>query len=536
MIIEPNSNIRIMKSSLELDNLNQLTFSSKQAQENYFKSLEYLEIDDATYLRKEGYLRFPTTFDEAIKYTYCMYQNEGYSDKWFYAFIKDIQYLSENSVALYLETDVFQTWQFDIIYKPSFIEREMLSTADDTIGANTQPENLETGDFVVAGNTNYFYNDPRDYRICVAVSDAPYDDLSLPAVSRVYEGIPSGLNYLVPLSGYHLQELITMYDRHDRHDAIVSVFMIPPFFDLGDTIYSWTKNGVTVQFKAIEDTGFSSEVGRIYGTLPTKLGYNYIPKNKKLFTAPFSFMTLSNSSGSCKQYKYEDFLDLENSGIEIEFIVEGSVTPGCSIKAIPQTYKNHAEYYDEGLVAGKLPICSWTNDTYTNWLTQNALNVPINTAGNILQIAAGTALSMTGSGALAGASQITSGIFGIAQTLSQFYEHSLVPDQVNGNVNSGDINFSCLSCGMFTLNYLSIKDEYARVIDNFFSMYGYKTNLVKLPNLNNRSNWNYVKTINANIIGDIPQKDIQKIKDMFNNGITLWHNPNTFLDYSQTNS
>ena len=536
MIIQPNTNIRIIKSPIELDNLNQLTFANASAQETYFKSLPHLDMEDSSYQRKDGYMRFEGSFDEAIQYNYCMYQNEGYSNKWFYAFITDVEYLNDEVCGLKLETDVFQTWQFDITYKPSFIEREHIASADDTIGANTQPENLETGDFVIAGETVYFYNDPRDYRICVAVSDAPYDDLSLPAVSRVYEGIPSGLNYLVPLSGYYLQELINMYDRHDRHDAIVSVFMIPPFFDLDSTVYSWTKNGITAQFKAIEDTGFSSEVGRIYGTLPTKLGYNYIPKNKKLFTAPYSFMTLSNSAGSCKQYKYEDFLDLQNSGIEIEFIVEGSVTPGCSIKAIPQTYKNHAEYYDEGVVAGKLPICSWTNDTYTNWLTQNALNVGISTAGNILQIAGGAVLSGSGAGALAGASQITSGIFGIASTLSQFYEHSLVPDQVNGNTNSGDVNFSCLTCGMFTLNYLSIKDENARVIDDFFSMYGYKTNLVKLPNLNNRTNWNYVKTINCNLIGDIPQKDLQKIKDMYNNGITLWHNPSTFLDYSQTNS
>ena len=493
-------------------------------------------MDDSTYQRKDGYLRFDGSFEDCIQYNYCMYQNTNYSDKWFYAFITDVMYLNDEVCGLKLETDTFQTWQFDIVYKPSFIEREMLSVADDTIGANTQPENLETGDFVVAGEPVYFDNDPRDYKICVAATDLPYDDLSMPIVSRVYEGIPSGLYYLVPLSGWHLEEMINMYDKNNRHDAIVSIFMIPPFFDLDDTIYSWTKNNVTVQFKVIESTGFAGEVGRIHGTLPTKLGYNYIPKNKKLFTAPFSFMTLSNSAGSCKQYKYEDFLDLEHSGIEIEFYIEGSVTPGCSIKAIPQTYKNHAEYYDEGVVAGKLPICSWTNDTYTNWLTQNALNVGISTAGNILQIAGGAILSGSGAGALAGASQITSGIFGIASTLSQFYEHSLVPEQVNGNTNSGDVNFSSLECGMFTLNYLSIKDEYARVIDNFFSMYGYKTNLVKLPNLNNRSNWNYVKTINCNLLGNIPQKDMEKIKEMFNNGITLWHNPATFLDYSQTNS
>ena len=45
-----------------------------------------------------------------------------------------------------------------------------------------------------------------------------------------------------------------------------------------------------------------------------------------------------------------------------------------------------------------------------------------------------------------------------------------------------------------------------------------------------------IKTINANILGDIPQEDMQKLKNIFDNGVTFWHNANTFLDYSQNNS
>ena len=81
----------------------------------------------------------------------------------------------------------------------------------------------------------------------------------------------------------------------------------------------------------------------------------------------------------------------------------------------------------------------------------------------------------------------------------------------------------------------TIKKQFAERIDKFFDMYGYLTNTVKIPNLNNRPNWNYVKTIGANIIADIPQQDLQILKDMFNNGVTLWHNKDTFLDYSQNN-
>lgn len=34
---------------------------------------------------------------------------------------------------------------------------------------------------------------------------------------------------------------------------------------------------------------------------------------------------------------------------------------------------------------------------------------------------------------------------------------------------------------------------------------------------------------------NVPQEDLQEFKAIFNNGVTLWHNPATFLDYSQNN-
>ena len=81
-----------------------------------------------------------------------------------------------------------------------------------------------------------------------------------------------------------------------------------------------------------------------------------------------------------------------------------------------------------------------------------------------------------------------------------------------------------------------IKEEYARIIDSYFSTYGYRVNEVKIPNIHTRSNWNYIKTIDINLTGEIPQEDKQKLKGIFNKGCTFWHNPSTFLDYSQTNS
>lgn len=69
-----------------------------------------------------------------------------------------------------------------------------------------------------------------------------------------------------------------------------------------------------------------------------------------------------------------------------------------------------------------------------------------------------------------------------------------------------------------------------------FLCIGYEVDELKLPNIDNRSNWNYVKTQGANITGaNIPADDLENIKNMFNNGITFWHKPEHYLDYTQAN-
>ena len=116
---------------LHIDYKNQLTFKNKEEQYNYFNSLPFLEMDDCTYLRKNSTIAWNGNFDDIIEYNYVMYQNENYSDKWFYAFITDLIYENDYLTYIKIETDVFQTWQFDINIKQSFVERQHINVADD---------------------------------------------------------------------------------------------------------------------------------------------------------------------------------------------------------------------------------------------------------------------------------------------------------------------------------------------------------------------------------------------------------------------
>ena len=132
MALTPDTEIRLLKLPLTIDNKNQLTFASLEAQTNYFLGItEYIELENCSYQRKDNIIRFPAHIDEIIEYDYIMYKNKNYGDKWFYAFVIGMEYENDGRTNVAIQTDVFQTWQFDILWKQSFIEREMLSVADD---------------------------------------------------------------------------------------------------------------------------------------------------------------------------------------------------------------------------------------------------------------------------------------------------------------------------------------------------------------------------------------------------------------------
>lgn len=220
---------------------------------------------------------------------------------------------------------------------------------------------------------------------------------------------------------------------------------------------------------------------------------------------------------------------------------------GCSIKLFPKDNYNsvanldYTNYnYAESLDYAKLPTCGWINDSFTNWLTQNAVNIPLvgpvnsQLVGSALSFAGGAMLATTGVATGVGLGAMGAGLTGVLNSMMQQYEHAKIPSSAKGGANQGDLLYA-LRDG-FTPYKKSIKREYAESIDSYFDMFGYKINKVKTPNITGRQNWNYVKTINCNFEGDIPQTDLRIIKTMFDNGVTLWHNPATIYNYNASNN
>lgn len=552
--ITPSSNLYLLQNPNNLSKENQLTFANATAQYNYFNGLQKLAVHDFTYQRKDYSIRYPACVDDIINYNYVMYQNENYTDKWYYAYIKQMRWVNDHVTDIIIETDSFQTFMFDLVYKASFVEREHVN--DDTIGLHTIPEGLETGEYIAGDRTDTDFGDAHpvlmvtEYCQLGSTSDTSGYDMSdrnrVKQAGGTLGGVYQGCMFLLCGNDLAVQDLIYAYADAGKLDAIVGLFMAPDaltgFPSSSSSWYYavWSGGFAYAPFLYLPSyTGVTNNMGIFHIGKPYNGIDGVTPKNNKLYTYPYIYLLGTNNVGIDNIYRYEYFHDvIEDDGIwegYCRFQTHGVITPSCSIKTVPLYYKNNMYNYAEGIPLGKYPICSYSGDVYTNWLTQNGVNIGISLASSGLQVAAGAALSATGAGALAGAGQIASGITGIASTLGSIYEHSLTPPHIQGDVNTGDINF-VRTGNNFSFYKMNIRGEMVNVIDGFFSMYGYKVNIVKIPNITGRLNWNYVKTINANIEGLIPEFYLDEIKMMFNNGVTLWHDPSTFLDYSQSNT
>ena len=77
--------------------------------------------------------------------------------------------------------------------------------------------------------------------------------------------------------------------------------------------------------------------------------------------------------------------------------------------------------------------------------------------------------------------------------------------------------------------------NHLKKIDNYFKMYGTSQNTMTDILLTSRTHYNFIKTIGANITGSVPTKHMEKIKAVFDAGVTLWHTDDMY-NYKVSNN
>lgn len=557
MVIAPNNEIVLLNVPIEIDMKNQLTFANSNNQFEYFRNIQDQRVyDKVTYIRKDGYVVINDCFDNLIRYNYCMYQNENFSTKWYYAFIIKMEWLSPNSTKVYIKTDVFQTYQFDVNYYASFIEREHINVNEDGIGANLVPENLELGEVIENSSTSI-----KGLGICYVIAYGR-DPSDIGGGTSQYNGcfvngIASGLWYYIGNMNKVL-EMIKTIDTAGFGGDIKAVYSIPTVSILGwDPDYSIDELDDRYQVWGfwVNNQFYSDGIEFSLDGIPNSLN-GYTPRNQKLRQYPFQYLGFTPTNGTNKVFKYEDF----ENGIP-QFKLVSEINPNPNVYFVPKNFKGVSGVnVSESAVVSGYPSISWKSDYFSNWIAQNSDIVNLNLerdqfnyelgiakdSANYMGKQIQNAMTLNVGGFAMDSANLLLDTYGnsknhdydIKQTMAQVQKTSMLPNTGNvGGSNATLLGYNLYNQDIFTR--YSIKRQFAERIDMYFDMYGYQTNKVKLPNITGRPNWNYVKTLGLNVLqksnSNVPQEDLQEFKAIFNNGVTLWHNPATFLDYSQNN-
>ena len=526
MYIVPNSTLRILKNvPINEDYIHTLYFSSPQNQTDYFSGkTKFTEVGNY-YLNKENLdeIQVERSTADLLDCNYIMFKNNSHENKWVYAFIKEVRYKNEDSSVIVFKIDEIQTWYFQMNLKECFIERQ--HTITDVKGEHRIPENLEQGEYVFNEITNTKTEVQRGKMVVVvlatfnkAFEDSQGQFNSSNPASR--KGMYSGLSTIVlkewtnggeySVLNPTVKEFFEKVAGDVKQDGIVAVYMMPE---------AYAKD--TATYEGVDDRGLT-----VYeNTIPALNAIEtYTPRNKKLFTNPYVKFLLTDGMAGAIEFNYEDFDD----GIPV-FRIDGLATGKPEIRVVPLGYKGLAVNLHETFYLSNLPTVAFNTDSYKAWLAQNSVSMGVNLGASTL----GTAIGVAGSLAMlsnpATAPVGVAGLAGsainlgsaVAGTVARTYEASLMPNRSGGTQGYGATSVYRGEYG-FRFYSVTCREEFAKLIDNYFDMFGYKINRVQVPNIKARPYYTYVKTKGSTILGDMPSDSVREIRQIFDRGVTFW--------------
>ena len=520
-VIAPESKLRVLKGiPFDRGYAHTLYFASESAQRSYMTGKVDREFNDFTYIRTyENRVRVQAHPDTMYDCNYIMFQNSNFGDKWFYAFIVELNYINNECTEIVFDIDVIQTWWFEFKFGDSYVERRHV--ADDTVFNHTLDEGLGTGEYTVDSKESIQMG---SMNVCILSGQGPQGGNP---TGRVINNVWCPL-YIrtIPVSDEEtLRTVFGNFQESGGVDSISSVFEYP----------SWLGDETSTDVKHITGYSWTYDFTSIGG---------YVPRHKKLFCYPYNFLVLTNNMGQSSVLKFELF-DNPNS---IQFRCSGTFLPQPSILCYPENYRGLTHDYDSGVMMSSFPQCPVVNDGYQQYVARNRSAMMMNTGlmgyiGDAMSMATsaigiiggattGNPTTMAGgaSGSLGGLANMMGGREIAANDLEA------IPNSVRGQGSSDILNTAMGgNRNAFSVYRVRIRAEMARKLDEYFDVYGYKAMRVQKPNFASRPNHNYIKTSGAIVYGNAPSEAKERMSQILNNGCIFFQKETTYGDVTVDN-
>lgn len=646
----PDTVVKILKGiELDRDLENTYRFASLSAQQNFFSAPERVKftLENLQYLRT-GENSIKVEKDTAALYdcNYLMFQNTGYKDKsgrsrWFYAFIDRVNYVNEKTSEIFYTIDPMQTWLFDFKFADCMVEREHVR--DDRIGKNVISEPVECGEYMQEVSANIVQPTSFKYKGGI-ITTKPINMGALPSETITIQITPSAsisFNRPIPYAGvdvgersiasgtvgqyptdlswyadfslvkneeatgkYHSDNAVSAPDVLDIHhyslqnliswianaqidgmDAkdIYAVFIYPDYFSsVGDggvfDKYGAGSKEKIMTFDMSATAGFKKTDGTFF-----------TPRNNKLYTFPYTRLTVSSHYGNVAHYKFELF----GNGFKPKFKLLSILTATPQAALIPADYRAKIDSIDDMVTlpyAIEIPV---KGDAFKTYIAENKGNIIASLANTVLS-AAIPAMTTSSTVAMSSGGEVTqartirslspktgrlrnslqdttrtviapsrqetesstvsygggakySGFLGMVGDL---VDKAHLPNPVYGNMTTTDI-LATAKRNTISLYREGVSGDIAKTIDDFFTMFGYAVKEVKQPGMYNRHYWQYIKTCgcvlhnsdgysdyvnaNANYSTGMNAADMDILEKIFNRGITFWNQDVQIGDYTLSN-
>ena len=455
----------------------------------------------------------------AMKLNYMAFRNMPYESTWHFAFINNVTWLSSDSVSIDFELDIFSECFYTTNFKPCFVERMHIPKAQDVAGANVVPDDIETGVMECYHHTYIDLGVPYVGLYVTDLVQAGDETVYTHYLNNMY----SGLYYTAykmenELDAKTVDALLLKYQG--KEDAINNMVMFP---------------GVCVPSK---DGGFTT----LTHSSQIDLDFGYSPKNQKLFTYPYVYCTLDDNGGNVVNYKPELF-----SGNNWEFKVTGCAVSMPQVMVRPTNYCGIDDNFQHGFVISNFPICAWSYDTYKAWIAQNKNSLALSkevayrsigqgfiTGG--MTLAGSIATGSIAGGAIAGqqvGNALVSGVNQIQQLEATKQDKDFLPATARGKINVENIRFA-MGLDRVDLYAMRPKLSMCKVIDDYWTAFGYPIHEITTPQINSRSSWNYVKTVDCAFTANAEMNILSRYRAIFNKGVTIWHT-NDIGNYNLSN-
>lgn len=463
-----------------------LTFKNEWDQLQYFESKVKFNYNELSPIRMGQPIRLPVPADALFDCNYLILQNGNTSVKHLFAFITQIEYINMNTCYVHYELDVMQTWFFNMDIKICFVEREHVNS--DNVGEHTIDEGIDIGEYI----DSQMQRSGVTSKKAVLVSEiASSESLNGELTAGIYSGLRQLKFDVEDNNAAPIADVLLRKINEGKEDEIISIQMIPADFytKSGDKKGKWVKFEVNKDNQSLD---------------------GYTPRNNKLKTYPYVYLAVNNTQGQENSYRYEWFYKTNG---KCSFEIEGATT-GDNVELVlsPTFYNGNVNSIDNMTLA-EFPMCAWSGDAFKAYLAQNSSADLISMGTNLASMALSGATGNYGAAVGAAGNIVAMGQRLSYQSQSGKTQHGSRGSNTMYSMDKMDFYFY----------KRSIKSDYAKMIDDYFTRYGYKVNRLKRPNITGRNSFNYVKTTEATITGTIPFGDISKIKTIFNKGITFWH-------------